>query len=342
MTMSLNLSKIFLVFFLITSSSYAEKVTIFGTLKNGTNGGVGKADSIKLIALQGAMLPLADLGPQSGSFRFPSIDAPDGAPILVQVTYLGVNYNKMVPPVPRFRTVAQEITVYEMTNSWDSISIKSLMQVIREKKGLRIFKLFLIDNKTTPNKSFLSVEKPIEYYIPKTATEVFAQIQQPGSKMAIPLSTPEGKNLGRILDRAVLPGISELQVSYLISNDDDVIEERLLIEGESGSFPIFVKPGDMELEILSGGTSTRLEKDIPVGLSAYALVASETPKVVKMKFSGGKAVPAALTGNPEIVNGTILTTWDTSTFAVVGFLALFFSLSFLFVYKKSTSTVKPK
>ncbi len=335
-----NLSKFSLVFFIFVSVSYAEKVSIFGSLKNGTSGGVGKADSIKLIALQGAMLPLAEIGPQSGNFQFPALDAPDGAPILVQVTYLGVNYNKMIPPVAKFRNSPQEITVFEMTESRANIGIKSLMQVIREKNGLRVFKLFLIENTSNPPRSYFSSEKPIEYFIPAEAKDIYAQIQQPGSKMAIPLSTPNGKNLGKILDRAVLPGISELQVSYLISNESDVIEERLLTEGESGSYPVFVKPSDMSLEIESGGTLARLEKDIPQGLSAYAIAATSNPKVVKLKFSGGKPIPAALKGNPEIVNGTILTTWDTSIFAVVGFLALLFSLSFLFVYKKSIYKVQ--
>lgn len=337
--MFLNISKFFLLFFLLTSSGYAEKVTIFGTLKNGTTGGPGKADSIKLLALQGAMLPLADLGPQVGNFRFPTIEAPEGAPILVQVVYLGVNYNKMIPPVARFRTSPQEVTVFEMTDSWDKVGVKSLMQVIREKNGLRVFKLFLIENKTSPQKSFLSIEKPIEYFVPKDAKEVYAQIQQPGSKMAIPLPTPEGKNAGKILDRAVLPGLSELQVSYLIQTDSGEISERLLIEGESGAYPIFVKPSDMEIELKGPGTLTKLEKDIPQGLSAYAVTAASDPKIVLLKFIGGKPVPATLKGNPEVVNGTILTSWDTATFAVIGFLALFFSLSFLFVYKKSFNKV---
>ncbi|MDZ4724721.1 MAG: hypothetical protein SH817_01085 [Leptospira sp.] len=337
--MYLNLYKVLIVFFILVSESYAGKVNIFGTLKNGTFGGVGRADSIKLLALQGAMLPLADLGPQVGNFKFPELDAPEGAPILVQVVYQGVNYNKMIPPVPTFRNASQDVTVYELTDSKEKITIKSLMQVIREKNGLRVFKLFLIDNQSKPQKSYLSTNSPIEYYIPKDAKEVFAQVQQPNSKMAIPLQTPEGKNGGKILDRAALPGISELQVSYLIPNDIEILEERLLVEGDSPSFPIFLKPQDMKLEIVSGGTLSKLEKDIPSGLSAYAITATSIPKVIRFTVIGGKPIPAALRGNPEIINGTILTTWDTSLFAIVGFLALLFSLSFLFVYKKSSSQV---
>ncbi|TGN14270.1 hypothetical protein [Leptospira ilyithenensis] len=320
---------------LLPSISYAEKVSIFGSLKNGTFGGPGKADSIKLLALQSAMLPLAEIGPQTGSFRFPAVEAPEGSPLLVQVVYKGVNYNKIIPPVAKFRSASQEVQVFEIGNDWKDVSVKSLMQVMREKTGVRIFKLFLLDNASKPPRSFQTDTRQIEYFVPKEAKEVFAQVQQPGSKMAIPLGQPEGKNGGKILDRALLPGVSELQISYLIPNEVEVITEQLLLEGESGSYPIFLKPEDMKPEIVSGGTLTRLEKDIPPGLSAYSLIALDSSKIVKLKFVGGKAVPTMTNSSPEIVNGTILTSWDSSLFAVIGFVSLLFTLSFVFVYRKS-------
>jgi len=318
--------------FLLPSMSYAEKTSIFGSLKNGTTGGMGKADSIKLLALQSAMLPLAEIGPQTGSFRFPPVEAPEGAPLLVQVTYKGVNYNKMIPPVAKFRSASQEVLVFDTGNNWKDISVKSLMQVMREKAGIRIFKLFLLDNTSSPPRSFQSEDRQIEYFVPKEAKEVFAQVQQPGSKMAIPLGQPEGKNGGKILDRALLPGVSELQISYFIPNEVEVITEQLLLESESGSYPIFLKPEDMKPEIVSGGTLTRLEKDIPPGLGAYSLIALDPTKIVKLKFVGGKPVPAMTNGSPEVANGTILTTWDSSLFAVIGLISLLFTLSFVFVY----------
>ncbi|XDD45992.1 hypothetical protein AB3N60_14935 [Leptospira sp. WS39.C2] len=326
-----------LTLFLLSSASYAEKISIFGTIQNGTTRGLGKADSIRMLALQGAMLPLAEIGPQSGKFKFPEMDLPEGAPILLQIQYQGVNYNKMIPPTTMFRTSPQEVTVYDTGASRKQVAIKSLMQVMREKKGLRIFKLFLIDNVSNPPKSYDPKAGALEYSVAKEATEIMAQLQQPGSKMAIPLGVPEGPNGGRILDRAILPGSSELQVSYLIPNSHDSFGERMLIESDNGKYPIFVKPQDMVVETNDKSSIVKLEKDVPKGLSAYVLNALEFGALVELRFIGGKALPTMSNSpNPEIWNGSILTSWDLSLFAVIGFLGLLFTMSFIFVYRKQT------
>ncbi|MCW7474768.1 hypothetical protein [Leptospira levettii] len=328
---------LYLVLFLLSSASYAEKISIFGTIQNGTTKGFGKADSIRMMALQGAMVPLGEIGPQSGKFRFPEMDLPEGAPILLQVQYQGANYNKMIPPTTKFRTSPQEITVYDSGADRKQVAIKSLMQVMREKKGLRIFKLFLIDNVSNPPKSYDPKSGALEYSVAKEATEIMAQLQQPGSKMAIPLGVPDGPNGGRILDRAVLPGSSELQVSYLIPNSEDSFSERMLIESENSKYPIFVKPQDMVVETGEKTPVVKLDKDVPKGLSAYVLNALEFGTMVEFRFVGGKALPTiANSPNPEIWNGSILTSWDLSTFAIIGFLGLLFTLSFIFVYRKQS------
>lgn len=330
-------SFLFLTLLFLSSASYAEKISIFGTIQNGTTRGLGKADSIRMMALQGAMVPLSEIGPQNGKFRFPEMDLPEGAPILLQVQYQGVNYNKMIPPTTKFRTSPQEVTVFDTGANRKQLSIKSLMQVMREKKGLRVFKLFLIDNVSNPPKSYDPKAGALEYSVAKEATEIMAQLQQPGSKMAIPLGVPEGPNGGRILDRAVLPGSSELQVSYLIPNTEDSFSEQMLIESENGKYPIFVKPQDMVVETSERTPVVKLEKDVPKGLSAYVLNALEFGTLVEFRFKGGKALPTmANSPNPEIWNGSILTSWDLSLFAVIGFLGLLFTLSFIFVYRKQT------
>lgn len=153
--------------------------------------------------------------------------------------------------------------------------------------------------------------------------------------MAIPLGIPEGTNGGRILDRAILPGVSEMQISYFIPNNNDTFSERMLIESENGKFPIFVKPQDMEITTGEKTPVTKLDKDVPAGLSAYVLSSLEFGTTVEFTFSGGKPLPTISNNpNPEIWNGSILTSWDLSLFAVVGFLGFLFTLSFIFVYRK--------
>ena len=138
--------KIFISLFLLFFSYLpAEEINLKISLKNGTTGGIGKADTIKLIALQGGMVPIGEFQNKQGDFVLEKINFPDEAPVLIQVSYKGANYNKMVPPAPMFRTKLQEIIVYEVTSEFKGIDIKSLMQIIREENSIRVYKIFLID-----------------------------------------------------------------------------------------------------------------------------------------------------------------------------------------------------
>ena len=111
--------KIFISLFLLFFSYLpAEEINLKISLKNGTTGGIGKADTIKLIALQGGMVPIGEFQNKQGDFVLEKINFPDEAPVLIQVSYKGANYNKMVPPAPMFRTKVQEITVYEVTSEF--------------------------------------------------------------------------------------------------------------------------------------------------------------------------------------------------------------------------------
>ena len=140
------------VFLFLMSLSYlqAEEIELKISLKNGTTGGIGKADTIKLIALQGGMTPIGEFQNKQGDFTLEKINFPDQTPVLIQVSYKGANYNKMVPPTPVFRSKVQEITVYELTSELKDIEVRSLMQIIREENLLRVYKIFLIENKTNP------------------------------------------------------------------------------------------------------------------------------------------------------------------------------------------------
>ena len=102
----------------------AEELNLKISLKNGTSGGVGRADTIKLIALQGGMVPIGEFQNKQGDFVLEKINVPDEAPLLIQVNYKGANYNKMVPPKLPCLEQKQEITVYESTSEFKNIDVK--------------------------------------------------------------------------------------------------------------------------------------------------------------------------------------------------------------------------
>lgn len=319
---------------------YSEEFSIDIRLKNGTTGETGKADSVKLILLQGSMVPIAELQNVSGNFSFKKVNLPDNAPVLIQATFSGVNYNKMVPPVREFRTKLQEITVYDVTRNSDTLGTKSLMQIIRGKDNIRIFKVYLITNTSNPPKSFFNPDSMLQVYIPEAAKEILGQLTNANSKMGIPLSLPAGTSPSeKKIDRAFLPGTTEIQISYSIPASDlsaAHFSDKLLIEKDN-SRVIFFKPKNMTVDVKGSKGISRLEKGIPEGMGALKIEYPNETKEVNFHISGGEAVEEAATNESReriITNGTVFTGWDKSLYGVIGFLALLFGLSFVFVYKK--------
>jgi hypothetical protein len=332
--------KIFIVFlFTILSQLKAEELNLKISLKNGTNGGVGRADTIKLIALQGGMTPIGEFKDKEGDFVLEKINFPDEAPVLIQVSYKGANYNKMVPPTPMFRNKVQEITVYDITSEFKNIDVKSLMQILREENSVRVYKIFLIENQTNPPKSFHNKETPLEIYVPKEATEVFGQLKQGDSKMGIPLTLTDGAK-GKILDRPILPGTSELQISFALpakSLSDVAFKDEFSFEDRKSPRVIFFKPKDMKIDVKGASAKEEINDNIPQGLGALrATYPSNSP--VEISVVGGKFEPEEdahqATESRKVRNGTFFTTWDKSALGVIGILGILFTLSFVFIYRK--------
>ena len=331
--------KIFFVFFVALFSQLgSEELNLKISLKNGTSGGIGRADTIKLIALEGGMTPIGEFKDKQGDFVLEKVNAPEGAPVLIQVNYKGANYNKMVPPAPMFRTKVQEITVYEVTPEFKNMDVKSLMQILREENTVRVYKIFLIENQTNPPMSFYNKQSLLEVYVPKDATEVFGQLKQGDSKMAIPLTLTDGAK-GKLIDRPILPGASELQISYALpakSLADVSFKDENSFEDKKSPRVIFFKPKDMKLDFKGAISKEEIKDNIPQGLGAVRVKYPDTTSI-DISVVGGSFEPEEDTHAAEtrkVRNGTLFTTWDKSLLGVIGFLGLLFTLSFVFIYRK--------
>ncbi|EQA38762.1 hypothetical protein LEP1GSC047_2145 [Leptospira inadai serovar Lyme str. 10] len=333
-----TISSFFLVLSLFTASLSAEEVELQVTLKNGTTGGVGSAEKIKLFALERQMIPLSigDIGPVKGSFRLPKVEAPDGLPILLQVTYGGVNYNKIVPPVPVMRTQPQEVTVFEKTQDRSLIKTKSLLQITRSKDSLIVFKVFILQNNSIPPRSFQNESDPIEIFTPAEASDVSAQLTQ-GAGMGIPLQLRPGKQ-GLALDRPILPGSSQLYISYSVPATNlapATFKDKLLFEKNDGERVVFAKPKDMELSFGGARNVRKLEADVPEDVKAYSISYSAPQQEITISVKGGQAVETSSADQERsIENGKFFVSAEKTVLGVVAILGLLFTLSFLFVYRK--------
>ncbi|AOP34987.1 hypothetical protein A0128_14695 [Leptospira tipperaryensis] len=327
------------ILFFAQVSIHSEEIELKIRIKNGTTGKEGNIESLRIIALQQGMIPIKDLGPAKGDFVVSKLTVPDQSPILLQAKYAGVNYNKMVPPVPVMRSAVQEIVVYEKTRDKSLVRTRSAMQITRGKDFLRVFKIFLISNNTIPPKSYQDEQNPFEVYVPSEATEVVGQLTQGEARMAIPLQLQDGPN-GKYLDRAILPGSSELQISYTIpaSNLSKVtFKDRMLAEKSEGFRAVFSKPGDMEVSFIGASKQERIEEDVPSDMKAFKIGYPAPQYEVSISVSGGAPVMDVETErvNRKIENGTWFPTTERSILGLVAILGFLFTLSFVFIYKKN-------
>ncbi|MCP5493241.1 MAG: hypothetical protein H7A23_01670 [Leptospiraceae bacterium] len=333
---------IFIVFFSVhlagSSSLNAEKISLQGIIQNGTTGNLGTAESAKLIILQDGMREVANLQSLQGKFSFQGVDVPNQAPLLVQLTYSGVNYNKLIPPTPEFRQKESEITVYDVSDDPDILDTKSILHIVRDRDFLIINKYFLINNVSKPPKSFVKQDF-LEIYIPKNAEDLYAQLVQSDSKMGIPLKLKNGK-LGKLIERPILPGLSEIQVSYTIkaqNSSDADFEDMMIVMKKDDYRVIFYKPKDMKVQITNSIQLLELKEDLPVETGAFKVIYPEK-NTIKIHVSGGSPIKRESENNSnpverKIINGDWFYTWDRTLLGVIGVICLFFIFSFIFVYR---------
>ena len=299
-------------------------INIKGSLVNGTTEAPGRAEIIKLLQVGQQMSVLQEKKNISGNFQFTGISGQ--GPFLLQVTYQGVNYNQIVPPGQENKN--HVVNVFEKSSDRKLLSVRSLIQIVREKSGFRIYKMFIINNTGLPPRSYDNPSDPIEIFVPENAEEVFGQLTQ-GSGMGIPLDLKKGRE-GRLLGRAILPGSSELQISFFIPGDDDATISDKTLFNDGATRYVFLKPRDMKVSFSGQKSVKDLDKNAPEGLNAYEVEYSSS--ALEISLSGGTPVvnPAA---KRVIVNGTFFNTWDRSALGILAFLGLLFTLSFIFIYK---------
>lgn len=318
--------------FFLAIPVYAESWMPELIILNGTKSEAGSVEGIRIISITDSMVPIGEIPGFSGKLKIENINFPESTPILFQAKYKGAIYNKMVPPAPIFRQKPIEIIVFEPNSDLSTLDIKSVIQINREDNYLRFIKVYIFNNRTQPKKTY-TLSKPLEIFIPENAEELRGQFTQPESQMGIPLSLEQGKE-GRKFERAILPGQSDLFITYKIQSQKDVItsiEDRMLFEKEDGKV-FLINPPDM---VVRGKdlVSDSLDESGPDGM-----------KGLKIKYKDKRAILEILGGSPvarapenierRVVNGTIFTNWTNSTYGILAVLGILFSLSFIFVYKK--------
>ena len=305
--------KIILFVLLSAAAAGAESWKPEIIFRNGTDGRRLEKMTVRFLSLENGMQETAKYENVDSGFKFPAIEVNESAPVLIQTLYKNATYNKMVPPVPAMRNRPQEITVYESSSDFSRVSVQSVLNAVREEEGVRIMKIYFLNKISSPKAAWYDSEG-FEIYIPENAEEIQAQMTQGSGQMPIPLSLSEGKN-GKKIQRAILPGESDIQISFLLRGKESVtFRDRLSID-KSKEKVILYRPKSMNLEF-SGVRAEKITDEAPMNAAAYKLEA-EKDKVYEIRFSGGEAVKTGAPKGRLLRNGSIFTDIWKSLYGVL-------------------------
>ena len=198
---------------LAATSVYAA---IDGTVINRTTGKPASGVSITLIKPgQGGMRTLGTTASDpSGHFVFAN-DEPGGGPQLLQASYQGVNYNKLM--TPNIPTSNVELDVYDSTKSAAVARVAQHMLVIEPNSSqILLGETILVQNDT--NTTFNNPETgELRFYLPPAANgQVRVSAQGP---QGMPLPRPAEKTKETDIfqvDFPIKPGETEFDVNYVI------------------------------------------------------------------------------------------------------------------------------
>ncbi|MGA8025886.1 MAG: carboxypeptidase-like regulatory domain-containing protein [Bryobacteraceae bacterium] len=204
------------VLLLFSLSAGLLSASIDGTVVNRTSGKPQPGVSITLVKPgQGGMQTLGNtVSDASGHFVFDK-DQPGGGPQLLQASYKGVNYNKlMTPNIPASNV---ELDVYEATKSPSVAHIAQQMLIIEPSTSrIAVTETVVVQNDTTTTYNNDSLGA-LRFYLPPSANgqvRINAQSQQ-GMPLPRPAEKTEQTDVFKV-DFPIKPGQTQFEVNYVL------------------------------------------------------------------------------------------------------------------------------
>jgi hypothetical protein len=129
-----------------------------------------------------------------------------------------VNYNQPVRFGRGYEAEAT-VTVYSATSEWKDLEISTARFVFRrEQDDLRVDKLFVVENKTEPKKTFFRAEGTFRFHLPPDLKELIS-VSAAGPDSGMPVSQvaqPAADGSGHIARIALKPGSTKIGISYRV------------------------------------------------------------------------------------------------------------------------------
>ncbi len=297
----------FLVALGLVASAPASAQPRGGILKvrlvNGTTGGAGSAEKVTLFRLRNEMIPEKESGAVEGSFEIADIEVEGERPMLLQVTFQGVNYTEPVR-FGRGYEAEVEVTVYDVMREWNDRDLEvATARVLYRREGDRLLvdEVYVVQNRTSPKKTYHDPERGFRFYLPTSSLRELRSVSARGeSGMPVPQQAaplPDGS--GYFTRTAFKPGETEVVVSYEVNYGEEGYRMESRVFYTLPEYYVFVAPTDVNIEA-QGWEPLGPE---PEGRFVAFRKRDVTPETtLQMSLSGGSASSAS-SSNPEGARG---------------------------------------
>lgn len=263
-------------------------------LVNGTTGGAGSAEKVTLFRLRNEMIPAKEIGGASGSFEITGIELEGERPMLLQVTSQGVNYNEPVR-FGRGYEAEVEITLYDVVREWNDRDLEvTTARVLYRREGERLLvdEVYVVENRTSPKKTYHDPERGFRFYIPTASLRELRSVSARGeSGMPVPQQAaplPDGS--GYVARTAFKPGETEVVVSYEVDYREVGYQMDSRVFYALPEYYVFVAPTDVNIEA-EGWEHLGPEPEGRFVALRKRDVTPETP--LRVRLSGGSSSAAA-------------------------------------------------
>lgn len=210
------MSKLFPIISLVVLGPAGLWASIDGVVLNRTTGKPQPGVSITLVKPgQGGMRTLGTTeSDAAGHFIFEN-DEPGGGPQLLQASYKGVNYNKLM--TPNIPTSNVELDVYEATKSPAAAHIAQRMMLIEPSRSqIAVSETVVLENDTTTTYNNTDLGG-LRFFLPPAANgQVRVSAQGPqGMPLPRPAEKTKENDIFKV-DFPVKPGETQFEVDYVL------------------------------------------------------------------------------------------------------------------------------
>jgi hypothetical protein len=258
---------------LLAVSTLCASAAIDGTVVNATSGKT--AAGITVTLLKPGATGMKQLGTTttdaSGHFAFQQ-DQPGGGPQLLQASYEGVNYNKLL--TPNIPTSNVELQVYDSTSTPNDARISERMVLVEPSSSqIAISETTIVENnsKTTYNNSSLG---GLVFFLPPAANgQVRVNVQGPqGMPLPRAAERTAEKDVYKV-DFPIKPGQTEFEVSYVLpAGSPFTFRSRVMsVKGMAAGPLRLIAPAGVSL---TGGDVQRVGVEPKTQATIYTVVAS--------------------------------------------------------------------